>query len=44
MINGPQSDLTGFTIDGELKFATQLPKGYMILGDKENFKKMGWIK
>ena len=28
----------GSTIDGELKLATQLPKGYMILGDKENFQ------
>ena len=28
----------GSTIDGELKLATQLPKGYMILGDKEDFQ------
>ena len=30
----------GTTIDGELKLATQLPKGNIKLGDKENFKKM----
>ena len=29
----------GSTIDGELKLATQLPKGFMILVDKENFQK-----
>ena len=29
---------SGSTVDGEMKLATQLPKGYMILGDKENFQ------
>ena len=33
----------GSTIDGELKLATQLPKGFMILVDKESFEKMLYI-
>mgnify|MGYP001791710852 CR=1 FL=1 len=30
----------GSTIDGELKIATQLAKGNIILGDKVNFQKI----
>ena len=30
----------GSTIDGELKLATQLPKGNIKLGDNESFQKM----
>ena len=34
----------GSTIDGELKIATQLAKGNIILGDKENFQKMLYVQ
>ena len=34
----------GSTIDGELKLATQLPKGNMILGDKENFQQISYVE
>ena len=31
-------------IDGELKIATQLAKGNILLGDKENFQKLLYIQ
>ena len=34
----------GSTIDGELKIATQLAKGNIILVDKENFQKMLYVQ
>ena len=34
----------GSTIDGELKIATQLAKGNIILGDKENFQKILYVQ
>ena len=34
----------GSTIDGELKLATQLPKGNIKLGDKEDFQKMLYVQ
>ena len=34
----------GSTIDGEQKIATQIAKGNIILGDKENFQKMLYVQ
>ena len=34
----------GSSIEGELKPATQLPKGNMILGDKENFQQISYVE
>ena len=44
MRGGPHWTSLCSTVDGELKLARQLPKGDMILGNKEDFQKVIYIQ